>query len=243
MITKIRRLMRSSKLVRRAYRWLMGEDAIMLGKDLQNHISAIITDTGDKYIPSRNLVTFLQVQEDYHFDDIRENDIVIDIGACIGGFSIPAAKMSRCVYAIEPITVERLRENIALNGRDITVLVAALGDGQPHKISWENQHRYLRTLTLERIKEICGGCDFLKVDCEGCEWAIRPEELKGIRRIEMEVHKIKGLAPGTNVLEQMGKKLETAGFSYIKGKGRGNSSLSMNSGIIHAWRFGSKPPI
>jgi len=30
--------------------------------------------------------------------------------------------------------------------------------------------------------------DFLKMDCEGAEWFIEPEELKGIRRIEAEVH-------------------------------------------------------
>jgi len=35
-----------------------------------------------------------------------------------------------------------------------------------------------------------GGCTFLKVDCEGGEWFIESEELRGIRRIEMELHRM-----------------------------------------------------
>jgi hypothetical protein len=35
---------------------------------------------------------------------------------------------------------------------------------------------------------MAGGCDFLKCDCEGGEWQIRPGDLAGIRRIEMELH-------------------------------------------------------
>jgi hypothetical protein len=33
-----------------------------------------------------------------------------------------------------------------------------------------------------------GGCDFLKCDCEGGEWLMNPEDLAGIRRLEMELH-------------------------------------------------------
>ena len=28
----------------------------------------------------------------------------------------------------------------------------------------------------------------MKCDCEGAEWSIRPEDLDGVRRIEMELH-------------------------------------------------------
>jgi len=36
---------------------------------------------------------------------------------------------------------------------------------------------------------MCGEkIDFLKSDCEGCEWFINKLDLEGIRRIEMEVH-------------------------------------------------------
>jgi hypothetical protein len=35
---------------------------------------------------------------------------------------------------------------------------------------------------------MAGGCDFLKCDCEGAEWLIRPADLAGVRRIEMELH-------------------------------------------------------
>ncbi|MGA2104944.1 MAG: FkbM family methyltransferase, partial [Methanoregula sp.] len=44
------------------------------------------------------------------------------------------------------------------------------------------------TLTLKDLIKIAGGCDFLKCDAEGAEWLIRPQDLAGIRRIEMELH-------------------------------------------------------
>ena len=46
-------------------------------------------------------------------------------------------------------------------------------------------------VTFRRMGEFAGmigGCDFLKCDCEGAEWSIRPEDLDGVRRIEMELH-------------------------------------------------------
>jgi hypothetical protein len=44
------------------------------------------------------------------------------------------------------------------------------------------------TYSLRQILIIAGGCDFLKCDCEGAEWQIQPEDLAGVRRIEMELH-------------------------------------------------------
>jgi hypothetical protein len=41
---------------------------------------------------------------------------------------------------------------------------------------------------LGKIITMAGGCDFLKCDCEGAEWQIIPEDLEGVRRIEMELH-------------------------------------------------------
>jgi FkbM family methyltransferase len=173
------------------------------------YIDHIVTKDGNRYYMSKLVDSVRQVQEDYVFDDIREDDIVIDIGACIGGFSIPASRKAKYVHAVEPMTAEMLRDNIRLNNiENIDVLEIALGDGGERRIEWLGASKTMRTKTLTEIKKICGGCDFLKIDCEGSEWNIYPAELAGIRRIEMEVHKV-GFP--FSVMED---RLTSAGFRY-----------------------------
>jgi len=189
-------------------------------------IEYVVTKKGDKFYMSRLLNTMIQAERDYCYEDMRPTDIVIDVGASIGGFSIPASRKAKHVYAIEPMTSDMLKANILLNEREnIDVLDIALGDGRTTRLEWLGESRNIETETLTAIKEICGGCDFLKIDCEGCEWDIKPEELEGIRRIEMEVHKI-GFP-----LSMMEERLRKAAFSYeIKTQPEGNIGLW----IIHA---------
>lgn len=125
---------------------------------------------------------------EYNYDDIREDDVVIDIGANIGAFAIRAARLSRQVVAVEPVTCDHLIENVRLNGVDVRVVCGALGSGCPAQVRWDDLDICMPTLTLRNIIGIAGGCDFLKCDCEGAEWMIDPEDLAGIRRIEMELH-------------------------------------------------------
>lgn len=131
-----------------------------------------------------------EVYESYQFSDIRKDDRVIDIGANEGCFSIPASRLSSNVNAVEPITLDELKRNIELNYAQINIIIGALGDGQKYEISWGNTKKVMNTYSFSQMKEICGGCDFLKCDCEGFEWFIKPEELKGVRRLEMELHNI-----------------------------------------------------
>jgi FkbM family methyltransferase len=125
---------------------------------------------------------------EYHYDDIREGDIVIDIGANVGAFAIRAARQSRHVVAVEPVTCDLLIGNVRLNGVEVRVVCGALGDGNPAQVRWDDKEVCVPTFTLRDIIAIAGGCDFLKCDCEGAEWMIDPGDLAGIRRIEMELH-------------------------------------------------------
>ena len=125
---------------------------------------------------------------DYQFDDIRRDDIVLDIGANVGAFCIRASRFSDHVVAVEPLTPVILARNILLNHCRISVLDLALGDGTPMDVAWDGLARTMPTATLESIIRLAGGCDFLKCDCEGAEWLIRPDHLARIRRIEMELH-------------------------------------------------------
>lgn len=173
------------------------------------YIDYVVMKNSNKFYMSRLINGVTQAQQDYVFDDIRKNDIVIDIGASIGGFSIPASEKAKHVYAVEPMTPIMLNKNIRLNEKtNIDVFGTALGNGAFKEIKWSGESKIIETKTLSEIKKMCDGCDFLKIDCEGCEWDIQPEELEGIRRIEMEVHNI-GFPIST-----MEEKLIKAGFSY-----------------------------
>ena len=133
---------------------------------------------------------FRQIFEvpEYRFDDIRPDDRVIDIGANVGAFCIRASRCSPSIVAVEPVTASLLRQNIQLNGVPVRVIEGALGDGYSKKIRWDDCEVISPTHPLRKIIELAGGCDFLKCDCEGAEWQIVPEDLKAIRRIEMELH-------------------------------------------------------
>ena len=153
-------------------------------------------------------VSYRQVTEipEYRIADIRPEDSVIDIGANVGAFCLRAARTSQRVTAVEPVTCSPLRENIRLNGAGVTVLEGALGDGKPKEICWDDCRVISRTFTLRAIREFAGGCDFLKCDCEGAEWLINPEDLAGIRRIEMELHIPPiGGPPNASLLDWIGR--------------------------------------
>ncbi|HNB04239.1 MAG TPA: FkbM family methyltransferase, partial [Methanoregulaceae archaeon] len=76
-----------------------------------------------------------------------------------------------------------------------------------------------------------GGCDFLKCDCEGAEWKIRPVDLEGIRRIEMELHQPPIGGPiNTELLQYISEKYA---FSLDRVPVHGPLGLF---GILHAWQ-------
>jgi hypothetical protein len=164
-------------------------------------------------------------------DDIRADDHLLDIGANIGAFCIRAAKKSCHVSAVEPLTTDILTTNIALNGVNIQVFCGALGDGVPTRIEWDGISSIIPTYRLRDLIHVTGGCDFLKCDCEGAEWTILPADLKGIRRIEIELHQ-----------PPIGGPISTELLQYISG----NYSFSIDRvpahgplglfGILHAWQ-------
>jgi hypothetical protein len=178
-------------------------------------------------VPYRQI---LDVPE-YHFDDILKEDRVIDIGANVGAFCIRAASLSRYVVAVEPVTTDILEENIALNHAKIRVVKGALGTGQPAEIEWDECKVISPTFSLKDLIGIAGGCDFLKCDAEGAEWMIRPRDLEGIRRIEMELH-IPPISPLPNPL-----LLEYISDHYLFSLDRSpvHSVLGV-MGILHAVR-------
>jgi len=156
-------------------------------RDLPREDSIVAPD-GTRFVRSAGDCRLITAVDEYSFDDIREDDIVLDIGANAGAFCIRAARKSRNVIAVEPVTAAALEENIRLNGVSVRVIEGALGKGGTGEIEWDDVHNVVPTWPLRELIGMAGGCDFLKCDCEGGEWLIDPGDLGGIRRIEMELH-------------------------------------------------------
>ena len=172
--------------------------------------------------------------------EIRETDIIIDIGAHIGVFAIFAAKKAGKgkVFAIEPFpeNYSLLTENVKLNDADNVITLNAAVCGKPGKKSlflseesvchsfykFQNQSErklVVDGITLHGIMEKNGleRVDLLKIDCEGAEYDILLNDKKAldkIDRITMEYHNIDGNSP-----EQLKAFLEEKGFDVEMGVG------------------------
>jgi hypothetical protein len=136
----------------------------------------------------------------YRFDQLKRGRVVVDIGASIGDFAVLATQTRGVhLYAYEPTlgTFTYLQSNVKLNRREHVWLFNHAADA--------------RTLgsILSEHQETC--IDFLKVDCEGCEYSLLlgcPEEiLARVKRIAMEIHEVPN-----HSTDEIFTKLKIAGF-------------------------------
>lgn len=157
----------------------------------------IVSQDGKTFFYWDEFVTTIKsVMYDYSYDDIRKEDTVLDIGGCIGAYALQICHDVKHVYVIEPLLDDRLRKNIELTNKlnnsikNVDIFKCALGSEKGNiNITFQGKIVNVASHTLTELKEMCGGhIDVLKCDCEGGEWSIKPEELEGIRHIEMEVH-------------------------------------------------------
>lgn len=195
------------------------------------YVDYITMFDGSQFKVTKNLWCVLEEsRSEYDWSDMRNTDTLLDIGAHVGTITIPAA-LTRVnkVIAVEPLFADELRENIRLNNlTNVTVVPFALGSGGVYDLSFfESGVKKIQTRTFRGILAMCGGkVDFLKCDCEGGEWNIEPEDLSGIRRIEMEVH------------PSMGNKDNHTLVEYIKANW--NVKIDKRTGgdtyILHAYK-------
>jgi FkbM family methyltransferase len=150
------------------------------------------TSHGLRFFLDDQYTSIFECMHDYRIDSLYKGDIVLDIGANIGGFTLLAARKSEHVFALEPIFADRLRRNLEANSLHAHIIEGGLGgiSGAVRTFEYAGHKNVIRTFTLADIIKMAGGCDFLKCDCEGAEWEIQPEELDGIRHIEMELHRM-----------------------------------------------------
>jgi len=186
--------------------------------------------------------------------EIKLKDIIIDIGANIGIFSIYAAKKAIYgkIYSFEPFKshYRRFLKNIELNKiKNIKPFNLAVskkegeqrlflseinsGGHSLHPIKGQ-ESVIIKTLTLNKIikENKLKKIDLLKLDCEGSEYEIiystSKKNLKIIKKIVLEYENID---KNKNNLKYLKKFLEKEGFKVLLKDG-GNKP----QGILHATR-------
>lgn len=145
--------------------------------------------------------------------ELKDGDVVIDIGGNIGVFATYAATRAPNVrvFAFEPFpkNAEYFLKNVEQSGLSGSVElrnVAVAGNNDPRKLRVANSwgcHSLadaegsagdieVACTTLDQILNDTKRCDFLKIDCEGGEYEIllnaAPETLQRIHRVVMEYH-------------------------------------------------------
>lgn len=165
----------------------------------QQGIALINTDSKDIIVQYKGNMFILDpitvdpifsIWNDYQFSDIGHNDIILDIGAQVGAFTIPASRLAKKVFAVEPLFANELRRNLQLNNvHNAEVIEAGIANTNGKiEIGYWGKTAQCCVLPFNQLKDLIGHVDFLKLDCEGCEWLINPAEFQGIRSLEVELH-------------------------------------------------------
>lgn len=120
-------------------------------------------------------------QDDYGISHIsfEDGDVVIVVGAHIGGFTLLLTTLGKKleIYSYEPVTAnyDILIENIKNNPSDCNIHAfdLALSDRNEHsRVEWYGCANMARCITLNDIfkDNKIAGCKLMKFDCEGCEY-------------------------------------------------------------------------
>lgn len=181
------------------------------------NLDYVVVD-GCKFFVSDQIDSIQRVRGNPWFANVRETDTVVDIGANIGAICIPLAQTAKRVLAIEPLFSRELSDNIQLNGmKHIIVLKVGIGDWATSQMfEFGPRQGMAPCMPFAKISPTLGfPIDFLKMDCEGCEWSIQPEEMQGIRELRIEFHMRRGhKREDTAAFEKWKQWLDDNNYTY-----------------------------
>lgn len=175
---------------------------------------------------------------------LNAGDTVIDVGAHIGCFSVLAGhRVGRAgrVIAVEPQpeSYRQLLRNIARNGLTNVMTKRAAVGGREGRVRlytsgvtiYSSVYRHIDgrrnpqdseevpMVTLEQVMDEARleRCNYLKVDCEGCEYDIfmnmTPATAARIEQVTVEMHTVEGREPGA-----VRERLRELGFHLREGR-------------------------
>jgi len=210
-------------------------DTIIIKKDVFD----IIKTRGNLlYHIEENINSVWGIGKNYDIDQIGNEDIVVDLGSCIGAFTLPAATRAKKVYAIEPLFARELTENIKLNGlANIEVIEVGIGDKDCRQtLTFGHRSKEVSIVTFAELRQKIGHIDYIKIDIEGWEWGIDLRDLSGIKRIAFEPHiRLKYRKRDEQTLQEWIKWLESNGYEYTLDWLRGYPISSFSRcGVLHA---------
>lgn len=210
--------------------WFFGADELI---DVKGAKYSIRKSSLAEKITDLAIFSEIFLNDSYKVCRIRSKDIVVDIGAHIGAFSIYASKKSKKVLSYEPFpsTFDSLKKNLSLNGcRNVKIKNMAVGAKEGYswiymnKLNSAENSMYRKSRIKHKVKvttlaQVLNGikrCDVLKIDCEGAEYEIilsSKDALKKVNRIILEFHEPEffGLDKRYSV-ELLVKTLESYGF-------------------------------
>lgn len=202
------------------------KDTFQITKNIQFKIRP---NTIDAFVVFDNF----HLKEYLRESEIKPNDIIVDIGAHIGSFSIFCSQYADKVisYEASPLNFKLLKENIRLNsikninanntaifskkGRINFVLDKGNTGGNSFYLKSQKKKLKIDAIPLSqifkdrKIKKI----DFLKMDVEGAEYEIilnsSGETLNKIKKIALEYH---DYLPTNHNVQQLKTFLEKNGF-------------------------------
>jgi len=165
-----------------------------------------------------------------HYDmlKIKENDVVLDLGAHVGFFTCKTAQKAKFVIAVEPHLehFNLLKQNIKINGFDNVVLVNKAVynkstdvmleyKGLGTKISNKGKIR-TKAITIDKLLEQLElSADVLKMDIEGAEtYCLEGRYLKNVRELMVETEK-ETLFKIITILKNNGFKISIFKPNYI----------------------------
>jgi FkbM family methyltransferase len=178
--------------------------------------------------------TFLRGDYTVHGQPLSPGDVVIDVGANIGCFTLLAARAvgpTGKVFALEPNaeSFQQLVHNIRINGlSNVCALRLAMGGRiglvplhnsavslfsstyssvNNIEISGETEEVEMTTISTFMQERSIAHCDYLKLDCEGSEYDIlRDLPVHSVAQIGVEFHLVEGSCPSqaTQRLARMG---------------------------------------
>ena len=143
-----------------------------------------------------DLINYPRIFEAYYrywIDGLKKDDLVLDVGANIGSFSVPASARDCRVYAIEPMFGSLLKENLKFNLGDHSSIVVEVAVGPPFAIKREvdclEYKKWVTCVNWTDIFTIKTDYTVIRLDCGGEEKSLDLGLLpESVRQLEVEFH-------------------------------------------------------